>query len=117
MVSRLTQAIRKDVARMERLRNPGRPAAGPSLNSIPACLAQVSQCRPRPDCWDKCSARRHTRRVFGDMTDTSMMGHLREPSMPWRRKSVMEQRREFVHLAMQEEANVHAGPGEGIRAL
>ena len=60
------------------------------------------------DARHKCIARRHPRRVFGDMTDTSSLhtfGCQGGPSMPWQEVSIMDQRREFVRLAMQEGAN------------
>src|SRR2546423_1794466 len=55
-----------------------------------------------------CLARRHPRQVFGDMTDTSYwhgFGFQGGPTMPWQEVSIMEQRREFIELAMQEGAN------------
>jgi transposase InsO family protein len=45
--------------------------------------------------------------VFGDITDTSSLhgNGFREASVPWQEVSIVDQRREFIRLAMQEGAN------------
>ena len=72
----------------------------PGLNS--GIHHRAMRLEKKMDCRVKCMARRHPRRVFGDMDRHiihCMESAFRGPAMPWREVSKMDERQEFVRLA------------------